>query len=282
MAEETGISWCHSTFNPWLGCVEVSPACDNCYARTLVTGRMGKQVWGKDEPRPRTSVSYWKQPAAWNRAAERDGVRRRVFCGSLCDVMEDRRDLDPIRQELYRVIERTPHLDWLLLTKRPQNFRRFLPPTWIKAPRYNVWGMTTVENNDYHWRAWELLKTPFAVRGISAEPLLGPLDLDEWELVYKGWRHGASIGQYLDWVVCGGESGSKGRPMQLEWARKLRDQCVAAGVAFHFKQWGEWKPSEYEAESGLKVYGPQLIQIGKKAAGHLLDGREWLEFPKIA
>lgn len=178
MGKLSKIEWTHHTFNPWMGCVEVSPACDHCYARTLVTGRMALPVWGKGAERRETSLSYWHQPFAWDRAAERAGERHRVFCGSLCDVMEEGGpNLNRIRGDLWKVIESTPNLDWLLLTKRPQNFRKFLPAHWIETPRPNVWGMTTVESAEYLWRVNELLKTPFVVRGLSVEPLLGTVDL---------------------------------------------------------------------------------------------------------
>jgi protein gp37 len=258
VGKDSGIEWTHHTFNPWMGCVEVSPACDHCYARTLVTGRMGLPVWGKDAERRETSLSYWHQPFAWDRAAERDGVRRRVFCGSLCDVMEDRKDLNRIRGDLYKLIESTPHLDWLLLTKRPQNFRRFLPEHWLESPLANVWGMTTVESSEYRWRVAALLETPFAVRGLSVEPLLGPVDLScvPWP---QGWRHPDEISDgidplrfnraKLDWVIVGGESGPVARPMQAEWALALRDQCVAAGVPFFFKQMCDQKGRKFPFES---------------------------------
>lgn len=298
MGKETGIQWCDHTFNPWMGCTKVSPACDNCYAEKLVTGRMGLDVWGKDAERKETSLSYWHQPFAWDRAAERDGVRRRVFCGSLCDVMEDRpghlgADLNRMRGDLWKVIESTPHLDWLLLTKRPQNFRRFLPAHWIESPRPNVWGMTTVESAKYLWRVCELLATPFAVRGLSCEPLLGPLDLScvPWP---EGWRHADDISDgidplrfnraRIDLVIDGGETGPGARPSHPDWFRGLRDQCVAAGVAYFHKQNGDWlfdSQNNSMTEEGRALAGSsQAIRVGKKKAGRLLDGREWNELPE--
>ena len=281
MGENSKIGWTHHTFNPWAGCVEVSPACDFCFARAD-TKRYGFCEWGKDAARRITSDSYWKQPLKWNRDACRDGVRSRVFCGSWCDVMEYRPELQRWREELYVLIEETQYLDWLLLTKRPQNFRRFLPETWLSNPRRNVWGMTTVESSVYKWREKALLDTPFAVRGLSMEPLLGPVDIDP----------------RIDWVIAGGESGPHARPSHPDWFRSLRDQCAAAGVSFFFKQWGEWTQREAghpdkipmirltalgrdgqdlaNAEDGNEVW---VNRIGKKAAGELLDGREWREVP---
>jgi protein gp37 len=142
--------------------------------------------------------------------------------------MEERPDLTGRRYRLYGLIGDTPNLDWLLLTKRPQNFKRFLPKTWIETPQPNVWGMTTVENSDYLWRIERLLQVDFAVYGLSMEPLLGPVTLPD-EFLHLGKRA---------WVITGGESGHHARQSSPEWFRSLRDQCVEAGVPFLFKQWG--------------------------------------------
>lgn len=247
MGENSKIGWTHHTFNPWAGCTKVSPACDFCFAETD-TKRYGFCGWGKDAERRVTSVQYWRQLAHWNLDAQLEGVRKRVFVGSWCDVMEDRSELKIIRDQLCGLIEENLWLDFLLLTKRPQNFRRFLPAEWLRSPRPNVWGMTTVESAEFKWREKALLETPFAVRGLSMEPLLGPVEIDP----------------NIDWVIAGGESGPHARPSNPAWFRSLRDQCAAAGVSFFFKQWGEYR---------------DFVKIGKKAAGALLDGREWLEVP---
>lgn len=254
MGLNSKIEWTHHTFNAWIGCTKVSPACDHCYAETQNKHRAWVDGWGKDAPRKITSDSYWREPLKWNRQAEQ---RERVFCGSLCDVMEDRPDLVEPRQRLYMLIESTPNLDWLLLTKRPQNFRRFLPQSWLDKPRHNVWGMTTVEANAYRWRIDALAETPFVVRGLSCEPLLDDLKISQQ--LATGLIH---------WVIAGGESGGGARPMRTKWARSLRDQCVTNGVAFHFKQWGE--------------YDDGLVRVGKKSSGRELDGRTWDELPVIA
>jgi protein gp37 len=252
MAEITEISWCDHTFNPWEGCVKVSPACDNCYAEARDKRMHSGGNWGKDAARLPHSESYWKQPLKWNRQAE---TRERVFCGSLCDVMEDRADLQPIRERLYDLIPATPNLDWLLLTKRPQNYKRFLPASWLLNPRPNVWGMTTVESADYIWRIEALMGVEFAVYGLSMEPLLGPVTLPK-EFLSLGKRA---------WCITGGESGRSARQGSPDWYRSLRDQCIEAGVPYHFKQYGE--------------YNADLVRIGKKAAGRTLDGRTWDELP---
>jgi protein gp37 len=256
MGKTTEISWTDHTFNPWWGCTKVSPACDHCYAESF-SKRTGNAVWGKDAPRRFFSDAHWAEPLKWNRDAEIAGVRRRVFCGSMCDVMEDREDLTGHRDRLYHLIAVTPHLDWLLLTKRPQNFSRFLPFIWLHSPMPNVWGMTTVESPEYLWRAEALLKTPFRKRGLSMEPLLALVDIS---------RQLSTLG--IDWVIVGGESGHGARPMHPNWARSLRDQCVEVGVAFHFKQFGE--------------HNSDLIRVGKKKAGRLLDGVEWNQFPILS
>src|SRR5215472_850141 len=220
MGEHSAISWTDATFNPWAGCVKVSPACDHCYAESE-TKRYGFAKWGKEAVRVVMSPAYWRKPHAWNKQAAAAGERRRVFCGSWCDVMEDRpgctesngERLEQVRDRLYDLIEATPSLDWLLLTKRPQNFRRFLPAAWLERPRPNVWGMTTVEADEYLWRAQALIETPFVKRGISAEPLLGPIDLRPYL-------------PDIDWVIVGGESGNYPRAMNPDWARSLRDQCL--------------------------------------------------------
>lgn len=250
MGETTEISWAHATFNPWAGCTKVSPACDNCYAEKD-THRRQFVDWGKDAVRRRTTIGYWNQLEKWNRTAQKDGIRRRVFIGSWCDIMEENPQLTSIRADLWPRLERCEYLDLMLLTKRPQNFRRFLPRHWIDNPLPNVWGMTTVESSEYNWRIDALRNTPFAVRGLSMEPLLGPpkgLDL-------RG----------INWIIVGGESQHGARPMQIEWVREIRDICISCQIPFHFKQWGE--------------HDANLIHIGKKKAGCELDGREWKEFP---
>lgn len=267
----TEISWTHHTFNPWIGCVKVSPGCDNCYAESDAK-RRGWATWGKDEPRHKTSVQYWKQPFVWNRQAEQ---RERVFCASLSDIMEDRRDLDPWREELWPIIEATPNLDWLLLTKRPQCFTKLLPKSWIESPRPNVWLLTTIESAEYLWRTDYLKSCPAVVHGLSMEPLLGPVP---------------TLGEHLDgidWVIAGGESQRGARPMNPEWVRFIRDCCSQHEVAFHFKQWGEYAPHAGKCyyKGPIPEYrGPDengLVRIGKKAAGSMLDGREWKQFPEV-
>jgi len=294
MADGTHIEWTAAadgtpgaTFNPWTGCTKVSAACDHCYAESWAK-RSGLVQWG-NYPRRRTSEDYWRQPLKWNRQAERTGVRRKVFCASLADVFDNQAPAQ-WRSDLWALIELTPRLDWLLLTKRPQNIAKMLPSTWGTGWP-NVWLGTTGENPEECRRIDHLRRVPAVVRFLSCEPLLAEIRPD-----LTG----------ISWVICGGESGPNARPMHPDWARSLRDQCQAAGVPFFFKQWGEWAPGECGNGSPTKtqqtatwwddewMFGsvtprmslemhrddePDLYRLGKKAAGALLDGRLWRQFP---
>lgn len=258
MAENSAIEWTDATFNPWIGCTKVSPACDHCYAETLSKARLGVP-WGAGQPRRRTATSTWKQPLAWNRKAAKEGRRMRVFCASLADVF-DAEVAEEWRADLFALIDQTPSLDWLLLTKRPAVARKVMPAT----PRPNVWLGTTVENQAMaEARIPRLLETPAAVRFLSMEPLLGPVDLTNIPWRFNGCSGetvktinaltgnitvndpvfgggGGVVG--LDWVIAGGESGPGARPTHPDWFRSIRDQCAAGGAPFLFKQWGEWAP----------------------------------------
>jgi protein gp37 len=318
MVENSNIEWTDHSFNPWIGCTKVSAACENCYAEKF-DARFGHS-WGP-HVRRRTSAANWRKPLAWNKAAQATGKRTRVFCASLADVFDNDRSITSgWRGDLWHLIHRTPHLDWMLLTKRPQNIARFLrPEEYGDLPAWgdgwpNVWLGTTVENQtEADRRIPHLLAVPAAVRFLSCEPLLGPVDLTclhidgLWFDALAGVmeRHGP-ISDGLDLVICGGESGSGARPMHPDWARHLRDQCIKAGVAFHFKQWGEWAPgescnhiptrSEHVAtwwnnewsfdcitpSASMEMHRddePDLFKVGKKRAGRLLDGRTWDQMP---
>lgn len=288
MAKNSSIEWTHHTFNPWWGCVKVSEACRNCYAESWAK-RVGSRVWGSGRERRFFGDRHWRQPLRWNREAEDARVRRRVFCASMADVFEGRSDLNRPRERLWDLIEETPWLDWLLLTKRPERVGEHAP--WRKEWPRNVWLGTSVE--DQFWaerRIPALLRYAAAVRFLSCEPLLGPLDLSGW-LSPKGsggtegnrshWMGG------VDWVIAGGESGPRARPMNPEWARSLRDQCNAAEVPFHFKQWGHWAPGSpgsagdgRELEVGENGLATTMVALGKKEAGRLLDGSTWDQFPR--
>lgn len=281
MAENSKIEWCHHTFNPWIGCAKISPGCANCYASvetfTRVERGKGRKLWGVDAERHITGEDNWRKPVAWNKKAAALNERHRVFCASLADVFEDRDDLIDARHRLMLLIEATPSLDWLLLTKRPENIGEMVPVKWFgDGFPLNLWLGTSVENQEQaDKRIPELLQVPAAVRFLSCEPLLGPIEFSnathrsDWASILG---KPALFG--IHWVIVGGESGPNARPMYPDWARSLRDQCQVVGVAFFFKQWGEHVPTaEYRDD---KVF---MNRVGKKAAGRLLDDREWNEFP---
>lgn len=293
MAEYTGISWADATFNPWIGCAKVSPGCANCYAETLVHGRMGRAgTWGEDGTRERTADAYWRRPFRWNRLADQgllpggapnlDGHRPRIFCASLADVFEPRPELAPWRQDLFEnVIAATPNLDWMLLTKRPEEALAWLTAFYDRSheafghaagasgswqPLPNVWIGVSIENLRHTYRADVLRQIPAAVRFISAEPLLGSLYpaatsiiLDEGYIDLPGierpplpapGRRAPLNLEGIDWVIIGGESGGKdARPMHPAWAREIRDAVLdqtcdeCAGSTWDTPPRG-WEPGE--------------------------------------
>jgi protein gp37 len=229
MAARTGIAWTDSTFNPWLGCLRISPACDRCYAAALAkrAGRRDSQhrdLWDPHAQRVRTSPSYWQQPHRWHRAGLASGRRHRVFCASMADIFDNRAPA-AWRADLWALIRATQALDWLLLTKRPQNIPGMLPHDWGNGWP-NVWlGATTENQAEAERRIPALAAIPAKVRFLSCEPLLGSIDLAPWRAD-------------LHWVICGGESGGGARAMQPAWVRSLRDQAHSMGAAFFMKQVG--------------------------------------------
>ena len=332
MAENTKIEWCDHTFNPWEGCQKVGPGCDNCYAETRNARFAGGAAinWGPGAPRRRTSASNWANPLQWNREAklqhdawegfkaQHPGLtdeamiakgfikprRPRVFCASLADVFDNA--VDPQwRADLFALIQKTPYLDWLLLTKRIGNVTPMLaamahgndPDLRLldMMPFPNVWiGATIVNQAEADRDIPKLLAVPARVRFLSMEPLMGPVELrlqrparEDDRQDMDGWctHITTAAGAGIHWVIVGGESGPGARPMSPDWARNLRGQCEAAGVPFLFKQWGEWLPMLGQAE-GVPVRektttpdGWVMGHAGKKAAGRLLDGRTWDGYP---
>lgn len=252
MGEITAIEWTDHTFNAWIGCAKVSAECKHCYAEVETFARRerarGLELWGANAARHVTSDANWKKPRAWNRAAEKAGVRRRVFCSSMSDVFEDRKDLDLPRARLWKLIRETPWLDWLLLTKRPEDAARLWQmaalaaqeldikndaPAWLP----NIWlGATAGTQETADERIPHLLRVPAAVRFLSCEPLLGEVLLHKWLAGAGQWPADAAGG--IDWVIGGGESGPGARPCDIAWLRSLRDQCAAAGVPYFNKQLG--------------------------------------------
>ena len=283
MAENSKIEWTHHTFNPWIGCQKVGPGCDHCYAEAMMDARLGRVEWGPHGARQRTSPANWRQPLKWDRDAAAAGERRRVFCASLADVFDNHPSILPEwRADLWALIRATPNLDWLLLTKRPGNIAKTLPPDWGDGYP-NVWlGCTVVNQDEADRDIPKLLAVPARVRFLSMEPLLGSVDLTRWVGVHPyvgASTYGGSDGLrrcdlsgntgLLDWIIVGGESGPGARAMHPDWALSLLHQCQAAGVAFHFKQWGEYAPDL----NGIPFW------VGKARAGRLLDGRTWDQMP---
>jgi protein gp37 len=225
MGENSKIEWTHHTFNPWVGCQKVSPGCDHCYAEAW-SRRYDVTQWGPHGERIRTSKGNWKGPVKWAEGLRRaGGGRLRVFCASLADVWDNQAPAE-WRHDLFHLINNTPELDWMLLTKRPENIAKMLQPaTWdipTKWPWPNVWLGTTAEDQAHFDRRWPVLaQIPAAVRFISYEPALGPLRLGDCR---------------PDWIICGGESGPGARYMEPSWAASLRDECSAAGIPFFMKQ----------------------------------------------
>lgn len=300
MTENTKIEWATHTFNPWAGCTKVSPGCDHCYAESMMDHRLRRVQWGPGKPRVRTSAANWRKPLAWNAAhAEfyaQHGHRQRVFCASLADVFDNQ--VDPAwREDLFRLIEATPNLDWLLLTKRIGNAGNMLPVPFDFDRLYpNVWlGATITSQAEADRDIPKLLQLDAKVKFLSMEPLLGPVDFGK----VPGFNR---IGLYLGnwWVIVGGESGTGARPMHPDWVRGIRDQCSNAGVPFLFKQHGEWLAARPELSVLGKVLvvegaapfaknpqwhhfddGTHMARVGKRAAGRQLDGLEHNGFPEV-
>jgi protein gp37 len=240
MGKHSAISWTDHTFNPWEGCTKVSPACDHCYAERDRDRRLHRVKWGAGNPRLRTAPSTWHNPSRWNREAAKTGYRPRVFCASLADVFDN--EVDPQwRTDLWDVIRSTPLLHWILLTKRIGNVPKMVPADW---PFEHVGIMATIINQDeFDCDFPKLAAVPAPWRGISMEPMLGPIDIGDAR---------------PDWIITGGESGPTPRWIDPSWVRSIRDQCARNGIAFHHKQWGGVRP---------------------KSNGCELDGREWKQFP---
>ena len=267
---ETTIEWAHFTQNPWIGCSRVHAGCEHCYAESYAN-RYGKAIWGPSGTRVKTSDANWKKPLKWNKDAEKAGERKRVFCASLADIFEDWQGpilnhkgerigrerpfgdglgdvmewgtMDDLRRDLFAMIDATPHLDWLLLTKRPENIRRMWLPIHETSHggqshhfieyRHNVWLLTSVSDQktaDKYIPPLLECRDLVPVLGVSAEPLLDGANLSPY--LTPSSRCG------LDWVIVGGESGPKSRPCRTAWVRSIVQQCHDANVSCFVKQLG--------------------------------------------
>jgi protein gp37 len=317
MAKETEIAWTDSTFNPWWGCQKTGPGCDRCYAEQL-DKRTGGAHWGVGADRRRTSVKNWNDPIRWNAKHEEffalHGRRQRVFCASMADVFDNAVPVE-WRIDLFSLVAKTPHLDWLMLTKRIGNVMPMCSGDSLMFDMLceRVWlGATIVNQQEADRDLEKLLAVPAHKRFLSMEPLLGPVDLQG--LCDKSGNAGRAL-KGLDWLIVGGESGPGARPMHPDWVRSLRDQCEAAKVAFLFKQWGEWRPMALDEvpERGMNChlvsngskqviasgcfhmahqiksmisepyYSWQcpILRVGKNSAGRLLDGCLYDQFPSL-
>ena len=239
MGAITRIAWCDATFNPWVGCLRVSTACDRCYAATLSwrygwRDGSGRDLWDVRADRKRTSMAYWRGPLLWNERALAEGRRRRVFCASMADLFDNKVPTS-WRVDLWSLIRATPALDWFLLTKRPQNIRDMLPPDWGAGWRH-VWLGTTAENQEEaDRRIPHLVAIPAAVRFLSVEPMVEPVDIAPWLAVPSDHRKAKAP---ISWIIVGGESGGGARLMRPDWVRGLRNQAHAAGAKLFVKQIG--------------------------------------------
>lgn len=250
------------TFNPWWGCVKVSEACKHCYAESF-SKRTGHKVWGNVRRRF-FGAKHWNEPLRWNQDAGRKGIRRKVFCASMADVFEllpddHGRALDIARARLWELIMTTPNLDWLLLTKRPENVLSMVPDGWRDLFPPHVWVGATAENQArYDERLEHLVRVPTRIRFLSMEPLLERVNLGLLGIAPKDWvgGHYAPVGSLIHWVIVGGESGHHSRPFDLAWAQDIRQQCRDASVRFFMKQTGERPILE----------GQPLVTISKKGS----------------
>lgn len=303
MGETTGIAWTDHTFNPWIGCQRVSPGCEHCYAETFATKRMGLPVWGPSAPRKAMSEAYWEHPARWDRAAQKAGVRRRVFCASMADVFETAAErneranavMDEARERLWPLIESTPYLDWQLLTKRPRNIARLVPTAWLRGFPGNVWLGVTAEDETRFMDRWPAIATmPARVRFVSHEPALGPYGLAR--ALDAAARNEEIEGHARpDWVIVGGESGPGARPFDvaaaIDTVRACRRHAVfvkqlGARPEIGAYQAGEWPPeTRVEPANATGAIGDYVVKLRNRSGA---DPSEWpvelrvQEFPRGA
>jgi protein gp37 len=260
------------TFNPWWICTEISEACRNCYAREWAK-RFGLK-WGLGVPRKPASERTWAEPLKWHKQALKSGIRRKVFCASMADVFDNEAP-EGARDRLWTLIEATPALSWLLLTKRIGNVLKMVPTHWQERFPPHVWvGATVVTQQEVDRDVPKLLEVPASIRFLSVEPMIEELDLSRWlwgidEICENcpadidcecGWKTRKENGlPALDWVICGFESGPRARPCDENWIRDLRYQCATANVALFYKQ---------KVIDGVKIPTPEL------------DGKRWMEMPQ--
>jgi len=294
------------TWNPIVGCSKVSPGCDNCYAEKMakrIVGMLEKNkgetyhsyLWVKDwNGRTALNTDQIDKPLQWQ-------APRMIFVCSMGDLFHESNHFKMIDQ-VFDIIQRCPQHIFIILTKRPEKMSRY-----YQIFHKNVWLGVTAENQEQaNKRIPILLQIPAAKRFVSIEPMLGPVEIKDY-LRYDcdcgicNFCNGQKV-ENIDWVICGGESGSKARPMHYEWVRSLRDQCKAIDVPFFFKQWGEWIPANEMPEEwghfadvkGTHSWvnqsdgkdtcigpGVMTINVGRNKAGNLLDNQQHHEWPKF-
>lgn len=317
MADHSKIEWTQATWNATTGCTRVSAGCDHCYIDRTPPFRMAHRRFSGPEVGATTGVMLHPDrltlPLRWRKP-------RRIFVNSLSDLFHADISATYIAR-VFAVMALAPQHTFQLLTKRPARMRSLLSYVGFESMVRDIarsmkydGGTSNPRMDDQNYRSWPLpnvhlgvsvedqqwadvripalLDTPAAVRWISAEPLLGPIDLRYWVTCGRcGRQHIFGTCASLDWVVAGGESGKGARPMHPAWARDIRDQCAAAGVPFHFKQWGEWITEDQSPQDItlpatsyrlLGDDGPSFYKVGKKAAGRELDGRTHDDYPAVA
>lgn len=320
MAENTNIEWATHTFNPWMGCQKVGPGCDHCYAEVWDDKAGGESRWGPHATRTRSKQGNWDRVVTWNSKARDAGIRETVFVASLADVFDTHNSILPEwRADLAALVKKCENLDFMFLTKRAGNVEKLLGKMFPEGAPGNLWiGATIVNQEEADRDITKLLDAKYAcgirVAFLSIEPMLGPIDLTSLgtsgnlsrlngltgDIFFKDpqtQKLDFCIGgkKHIDWVIVGGETGIEARPMHIDWARSLRDQCAEAGTPFLFKQWGNWFPygemdasgamnsvtrgekhgvwHEWDGEVGFSVY------FDKKIAGRFLDERTWDGLP---
>lgn len=315
MGASTGIQWCDSSINFWEGCTEVSTAesrgggCTNCYARALNQWLHNGENWGPGAPR-RKHANARNTLLAWQRGAARfhakHGRRRRVFINSTSDTF-DNEVPDAWRDEIWQTMRETPDILYIVVTKRIGNAKRMLPPDWSDGYPNVIVVITVVNQAEADRDVTKLLALPARWRGLSVEPMLGPIDLIQCGAIGTACDdlppYSQNFWPEVDWVINGFESGRRARPGHLKWARDLRDQAGLAEVALFYKQNGEFAPVEIsivefyrpaKKHVGERIAAPNgeltsapigdrfevMRRIGLKTAGRLLDGVEHNEHPK--
>lgn len=295
MADETKIEWADSTFNFWIGCTKVSPGCKICYAAAR-DQRFGGDHWGVGKPRQRTTKANWRKPYLWRKRILADGSRRERVFPSLMDPFDFDTTI-PLQDhsDMFDMIAGTSDaLDWILLTKRPENIHPLMQYLGIPKDffaKHRVWLMTSVESQEYLLsRVGKILDIPAALHGISAEPLLGPLDFQltrELNFLNSTFRSGHhEYGSTIGWVIAGGESGRGARPAQIRWLQDIVEQCTLTDTPVFVKQLGA-DPSFAKDEWPNQPNGQPLTSAGWNYVTQLYEfpakhpkGGDMAEFPK--